>query len=86
MAEFFFDNGSESSYSDEGQEPSLRVDPSEISSINKHMHKNKFVNKIRDMGAEERSSLQDVSVKSLDKKERNKVSGKLSRDRKKLYI
>jgi hypothetical protein len=39
------------------------------------------------MGADEKSSVaQECSIKSLDKKERNKVSAKQSRDRKKLYI
>ena len=58
-----------------------------MSSAQKSLHKNKYIHKIRDLGAEDKSSAaQEQSVRSLDKKERNKVSAKQSRDRKKLYI
>jgi hypothetical protein len=71
-------------------EQSGRHDGSERSSLNpRAIHKNKYINKIRDLGGDEkgtRGGNEDFSAKSMDKKERNKQSAKLSRDRKKLYI
>lgn len=58
-------------------------------------HKNKYVNRIKNFinqsGAGEDSAANpsgygDSSMKSMDKKERNKQAAKNSRDRKKLYI
>ena len=74
---------------EEGVEPSAKIEASEMSSAQGRLtHKNKYINKIRDLGADEKNSLakEECSARSLDKKERNKVSAKLSRDRKKLYI
>lgn len=71
-------------------DPSGRVDGSERSSghNSRSVHKNKYINKIRGLGGEEKSSAikEECSVKSMDKKTRNKFSAKQSRDRKKLYI
>jgi hypothetical protein len=91
MSDLFFDKESEQDYSfNEEMDPSGRVDGSERSSNHnsRTVHKNKYINKIRDLGAEERNSAakEDCSAKSLDKKARNKYSAKQSRDRKKLYI
>jgi hypothetical protein len=65
----------------------LRIEGSERSSLNpRPVHKNKYINKIRDLGGEDKGTREEFSGKSMDKKERNKQSAKLSRDRKKLYI
>ncbi len=74
---------------EEAAEVSAKQEGSEHSSgQGRSTHKNKYINKIRDLGGDEKNSVgrEECSARSLDKKERNKVSAKLSRDRKKLYI
>ena len=87
MSDLFFEKESLEYDSEEEAERSARVEGSERSSHNPQaVHKNKYINKIRDLGAEERGTKEECSVRSLDKKERNKFSAKQSRDRKKFYI
>ena len=51
MSDFFYEQDDPSSSSDEGRDPSVRVDGSQLSSGPKSLQKNKYVHKIRDLGA-----------------------------------
>ena len=50
------------------------------------MHKNKIINKIKGLGGEDKGTKEDYSYKGLNKKDRNKLSARISRERKKTYM